>query len=634
MRINSGNGLWQASKMRRTWSAKKIESHKEKNGEIYPPIKDYGYIADCHSSALVSILGSIDWCCMPRIDSGSCFGRLLDWEKGGYCQIVPPSPYEASRRYLDHTLVLETTFRTEQGEARLLDCFTMRKGGRHDPNQQILRVVEGIRGTMEFLLEIVPSFDYGTTKAWIRSYKEDHYIAIGGNDGLLISTDFHCKMIDRHSISGSCTVKQGQRTHLSILYRRPEDLDEGHVEAPSLKELERRLDETMTWWHTWSSRGTMEGPYAECGLRSAVVLKGLSNAPTGAIAAAPTTSLPEAPRGERNWDYRYSWIRDSCFTVRSLAEIGHVREADGFRRFIERTAAGSAEELQIVFGVGGERRLHEYEVEELEGYRKIQPVRVGNAAERQIQLDMYGELLDLVWNWHNRGESPDDDYWEFLVGLIDAAAENWRKPDHGIWEMRCKPRHFVHSKAMCWAALDRGIKLAEDLERKGPVKRWKKARHEVRRAIEAKGYSARRGVFVQAFNWPVMDAALLLLPTVGFVDYDDERMIRTTDAIRADLEEDGLLRRYRTGNDGIKTREGAFLPCSFWLVECLARQGRIDEAHKVFDRTLSTGNDLGLFSEEYDPRNHEMLGNFPQGLTHLSLIAAAVSLAEMEARKI
>ncbi|MGZ3512880.1 MAG: glycoside hydrolase family 15 protein [Thermodesulfobacteriota bacterium] len=405
------------------------------------------------------------------------------------------------------------------------------------------------------------------------------------------------------------------------------------MEAPSIKELDRRLDETVTWWHAWSSRGTMKGPYAECGQRSAIVLKGLSNASTGAIAAAPTTSLPESLRGQRNWDYRYSWIRDSYLTVRSLAEVGHVNEADGFRKFIERTAAGSAEELQIVFGVGGERRLHEYEVEELEGYRKIRPVRVGNAAGKQTQLDMYGELLDLAWNWHNRGESPDDDYWDFLVGLVDAAAENWRKPDHGIWEMRCKPRHFVLSKAMCWAALDRGIKLAEDLERKGPVKSWKKTRREVCRKIEQEGYNAKRGVFIQAFDWPAMDAALLLLPAVGFVDYDDERMIRTTDAIREDLEEDGLLRRYRTGNDGNKNREGTFLACSLWLVECLARQGRIDEAYKVFDRVLSTGNDLGLFSEEYDTRSGEMMGNFPQGLTHLSLIAAAVSLTEMEDRK-
>lgn len=605
----------------------------KRNKTFYPPIRNYGYIADCHSSALVSISGSIDWCCMPRLDSGSCFGRLLDWERGGYCQIVPTSPYTTSRRYLQDTLVLETTFRTPHGEACLLDCFTMRQGGKHNPHQQILRVIEGIKGRIEFIVEIVPCFDYGTTKAWIRSYKRDHYIAIGGNDGLLLSTDFRCNMIDRHSVSGSCTVEQGQRTHLSILYRRPEDLDEGLVEAPPIKELDRRLDETVTWWHSWSSKGTLKGPYAGHGRRSAIVLKGLSNAPTGAIAAAPTTSLPESLRGMRNWDYRYTWIRDSCFTVRSLAEVGHTYEADELRRFIERTAAGSAAELQIVFGVGGERRLHEYEIEELEGYRRVKPVRVGNAAERQVQLDMYGELLDLAWRWHNRGHSPDDDYWEFLVGLINAAAKNWKNPDHGIWEMRCKPRHFVLSKAMCWAALDRGIKLAEDLDRKDSIKNWKKARDEVRRTVETKGYHARRGVFIQAFGWPEMDAALLLLPTIGFVDFDDERMIRTTDAIREDLGKEGLVKRYRTGNDGIKGKEGTFLACSFWLVECLARQRRLDEAHQVFKRALATGNELGLFSEEYDAKNREMLGNFPQGLTHLSIIAATVALAEMEQGK-
>ncbi len=600
------------------------------NKATYPPIGDYGYIGDCHSSALVSRSGSIDWCCMPRIDSGSCFGRLLDWKKGGYCQIVPSSPYETSRQYLDDTLILETIFRTSRGEARLIDCFTMREGGKHSPHYQILRVIEGIRGRIEFILEIVPCFDYGTTKAWIRSYKNDRYIAIGGNDGLLFSTDFHCNMMDRHSVSGSCTVEQGQRTHLSILYRRPEDLDEGLVESPLIEELDRRLEETVTWWRSWSSKTTLKGPYTGQGRRSAIVLKGLSNAPTGAIGAAATTSLPESLRGMRNWDYRYTWIRDSCFTVRSLAEVGHVHEADEFRRFIERTAAGSAEELQIVFGVGGERRLHEYKIEELEGYRKVKPVRVGNGAERQAQLDMYGELLDLAWSWHNRGHSPDDDYWEFLEGLINAAAENWKNPDHSIWEMRCKPRHFVLSKAMCWSTLDRGIKLAEDLDRKGPIKNWKKARDEVRRTVERKGYHAKRGVFIQAFDWPEMDAALLLLPAIGFVEFDDERMIRTTDAIRADLEKDGLVRRYRTGNDGIKGKEGAFLACSFWLAECLARQGRLTEAHLAFKRALSTGNDLGLFSEEYDAENGEMLGNFPQGLTHLSLIAAAVALAQAE----
>jgi len=596
--------------------------------DAYPPISQYGFIADCHSTALVSTSGSIDWCCMARIDSGSCFGRILDWQKGGYCQIIPANPYEISRRYLEDTLVLETTFRTRHGEARLSDCFTMREGGKHSPHQQILRMVEGIEGRVEFRLDIVPCFDYGSTKAWIRSYKENHYIALGGNDGLLISGDFCLEMTHRHSLLGTCAVERGQRAYLSILYRRPEELDEGLIEAPAIEELSRRLDETIAWWRSWSAKSRINGPYAGPASRSAIILKGLSNAPTGAIAAAPTTSLPESPSGSRNWDYRYTWIRDSSFTVRSLAKIGHLNEADAFRRFIERTAAGSVEDLQVLYGVGGECRLHEHEVEDLEGYRRIKPVRIGNAAAGQRQLDVYGELLDLTWSWHSRGQSPDDDYWEFLIELVNAASESWRKPDRGIWEMRCPPRHFVLSKAMCWTALDRGIRLAEDLRRKGPIDIWKKARHDARLAVEAKGYNAKRGVFVQAFNRNEMDASLLLLPAIGFVDYHDERMIRTVDAIRADLEEDGLLRRYPPGNDGMKAKEGGFLSCSFWLAECLAHQGRLHEAHEVFQRALSTGNDLGLFSEEYDTENREMLGNFPQGLTHLSLIAAAVALAE------
>ncbi len=600
----------------------------------YPPISHYGYIGDCHSSALVSISGSIDWCCMPRLDSGSCFGRILDWEKGGYCQISPSGPFETSRRYLEDTLVLELTFRTDSGEARLLDCLTMRQGGARDPHQQILRIIEGVRGRMEFIIAIVPRFDYGTTKSWIRRYKGDHHIAIGGNDGLLISNDFICEMTSRHSLSGSCSIEAGQRAHLSILYRRPEDLDEGLVEVPSVEELDRRMDETVAWWRSWSSRSTIKGTYAIHARRSAIVLKGLSNAVTGAIAAAPTTSLPESPGGLRNWDYRYSWIRDSSFSVRSLAEIGHVSEADGFRRFIERTAAGSADELQILFGVGGERRLHEYEIKGLHGYRGMGPVRVGNAAAGQRQLDIYGELLDLAWNWHGRGHSPDDDYWEFLVELVNASAESWKKPDQGIWELRGRPRHFVLSKAMCWTALDRGIKLAEDLGRGGPVSSWKKARDEVRSAIEESGYKAKRGVFVQAFDRMEMDAGLLLLPATGLLDFDDERMIRTTDAVREDLEEDGLLRRYPPGSDEIRSKEGVFLACSLWLVECLARQHRLDEARKVFNRVLAAGNELGLFSEEYNTGSREMMGNFPQGLTHLSLIAAAVAITDMEARSL
>jgi len=599
----------------------------------YPPISDYAYIADCHSAALVSKTGSIDWCCMPRIDSGSCFGRILDWKNGGYCQISPVSPCEISRAYLKDTLILETTFHHGKGKARLLDFFTMRKGGEHHPHQQILRILEGIEGETEFEIHMDPRFDYGAIRPWITQKEAHSYTLIGGPYGLFVSFDFRLEMKHRHRLMGSCKVAAGERRHLSILYRKPEDLDENLVSPPDIAEQDRRLDETLAWWRTWTSKSDIKTPYAEYARRSAIVLKGLSNAPTGAIAAAATTSLPEAPAGERNWDYRFTWIRDSTFAVQALANLGYAGEADGFRRFVERTAAGRAEDIQILFGVGGERRLTEMNIKELEGYRGAGPVRVGNAAETQVQLDVYGELLELSRRWYERGNVPDDDYWEFLVELVNAAAEKWRHPDQGIWEMRGNPRHFVHSKAMCWVTMDCGVKLAEALDREAPVDRWKSVRREIQEAVEQKGYDPDRGVFIQAFDSPKMDAALLLLPIVGFVDHGDERMIRTTDAVLEDLGEDGLLRRYDPTDDGLPGKEGVFLAASFWLAECLARQGRLEEAHKVFKRALSTGNDLQLFAEEYDPETKEMLGNFPQALTHLSLIAAIVAFKDMENAK-
>jgi len=330
-----------------------------------------------------------------------------------------------------------------------------------------------------------------------------------------------------------------------------------------------------------------------------------------------------------NWDYRYAWIRDSFFSVRSLAEVGFEDAADDFRRFIERSAAGSAESLQLMYGLGGERRLTEEKLDFLEGYRGARPVRVGNAAADQLQLDMYGELLELSWRWHRRGNSPDDDYWRFLFELVDAAAERWSEPDKGIWEMRGPPRHFVHSKVMCWATLDKGLRLAEECLRKAPERRWKQARDEIRRSIERRGYDRDRGVFVQAYDSSDLDAAVLRLPSVDFIAYDDERMVRTTDAVREELDFDGLLRRY-TVDDGNGGEEGAFVACAFWLVECLARQGRDDEARAAYDRAIATANELGLMAEEYDPESHEMLGNFPQALSHLSHLEATLALAATE----
>jgi GH15 family glucan-1,4-alpha-glucosidase len=366
-------------------------------------------------------------------------------------------------------------------------------------------------------------------------------------------------------------------------------------------------------------------------IRSALVLKGLSQLRSGAIAAAATTSLPESPGGRRNWDYRYSWIRDSSFSVRALTDIGCFHEADAFRRFIQRSAAGSAEDLQIMYGVEGERRLTEIELP-LEGYRRARPVRIGNLAARQLQMDAYGELLELTWRWHLLGHSPDDDYWRFLYEVVELAVDRWDEPDRGLWEIRGDPQHFVHSKVMCWVALDRGLKLAEQSMRKVPERKWRTVRASIRAAVESRGYDSKRGTFVQAFGSKNLDAALLLLPTVGFVDFDDPRMAGTVAAIREDLIEDGLVLRYRTAKtaDGVGGREGSFLACTFWLSECLARQGQLDDARVLFDRALATGNDLGLFAEEYDVRSKQMLGNFPQALTHLSHISAAVALTSQQ----
>jgi GH15 family glucan-1,4-alpha-glucosidase len=598
------------------------------DGERYPAIADYALISDSNSAALVSRAGSIDWCCIQRLDAGSCFGRLLDWEKGGFCSISPKGgARSSSRRYLEDTLVLETTFEAEGGEARLIDCFALPADPRY-PNRQVLRVVEGVSGYVELEMEIAPRFDYGAVAPWLRQEGVGVYSIIGGNDGLLISGVTGLSPSDKHTLGATIGVHPGDRVRLSILSVPPERLDYDPPEAPAADEVDRRVDGTVERWREWASDLRFEGPYKSGVLRSALVTKALMNDLTGAVAAAPTTSLPEVPGGEMNWDYRYAWIRDSYFSVRSLAEVGFEDAADDFRRFIERSAAGSADSLQLMYGLGGERRLTEEKLGFLAGYRGAKPVRVGNAAAGQLQLDMYGELLELSWRWHRRGNSPDDDYWRFLLELVDAAAERWSEPDQGIWEMRGAPRHFVHSKVMCWATLDKGLRLADECMRKAPERRWKKVRAVIREAIESEGYDRVRGVFTQTFGSEDLDAALLLLPRVGFIDYSDERMLRTTDAIREDLADDGLLKRYRSED----AQEGVFLACSFWLAECLAHQGRTEEATAVFDRTLATANDLDLYSEEYDTGAREMLGNFPQGLTHLSHISSAVALAEHRRR--
>jgi GH15 family glucan-1,4-alpha-glucosidase len=601
----------------------------------YAPIADYALIGDCHAAALVSLAGSIDWCCMPRLDSASCFGRLLDSGKGGYCEIapVPEGARTVHRAYIEDTLVLETTLRTAGGQARLIDFFTLRDDAEGPVHwRELVRIVEGERGAFDLSLRVAPRFDYGAIDPWMRHHGSGCWSAIGGDEALAIWSDAGLEAPDRHSLGARATVRPGDRLRLSLTSVNPAELESGEPPHPAgADEVGRRLEQTIERWREWAERLDVSGPDAGGATRSAIVLKALTYEPTGAIAAAATTSLPEGRgcAGERNWDYRYSWIRDSALAVRSLARLGYESEAEAFRRFAERSSAGNAKDLQVVYGLGGERRLTEQALDHLEGYRGASPVRIGNAAVTELQLDAYGQLLDQSWQWYERGHEPDDDYWRFLLDLVDAAVERWQEPDRGIWEWPGEPRHFVHSKAFCWVAVDRGLRLAQHCLRKAPERRWRKARDEIRVAIEERGYDADHGIFVQAFEARDLDAALLRLPTLEFIDYEDERMVRTVDAIRSELDLGGLLRRYNS-DDGLEGEEGAFLPCTFWLASVLAGQGRTGEAREAFDRAIAAGNGVGLFSEEYDPETKEMLGNFPQALTHLSHLEAALALAEAE----
>jgi GH15 family glucan-1,4-alpha-glucosidase len=497
---------------------------------------------------------------------------------------------------------------------------------------RLLRVIEGQQGTAEFDVRIMPRFDYGQVTPWIRREGPGVHSAIGGNDALIVLCDQELEEDPTHELIGRVRVGAGDRVRLMLEYASPERVEQQLERLPDPGGLDRELKRTIAWWRDWASSMSLSSRDESAARRSGLVLKALTYAPTGAIAAAATTSLPEVIGGARNWDYRYAWVRDSSFSSRAFAELGAESDADSFRAFVMRSAAGHAEELQIVYGVGGERRLGAQELTGLEGYRGSSPVLLGNSAAGQRQLDAYGELVNLTWRWHRRGHAPTDDDWRFLVSLIEHAAEQWRKPDRGIWEWPGKPEHFVHSKVMCWSALDRGIRLAQECMRRAPTRRWKKARDELRRAIERRGYDRKRGVYVQSFDRKSLDGALLLLPRAEFVAWDDERMMRTVAAVREQLDAgNGLLYRYRR-KDGLDGQEGAFLCCSFWLAECLARSGDLTEARSVFDAAIATANDLGLLSEEVDPSSGELLGNFPQALTHLSHIDAAIALAEVEAQ--
>ncbi len=595
--------------------------------EPYLPIGEYAFLSDCHSTALVSRHGSVDWACFRRFDSATAFCRLLDHDRGGHFSISAVDQATIHRNYLDGTLVLQSVIRTESGSAKLTEAMVMRRGGARDPRHELVRVLTGIEGTVRFDLCLRPRFDYGLTAPLLRQVHDDAYTAVGGAEALVIHTDAQLDVDDDESMfTGELTVAAGEARRFLLTSRAAHEVDDVSSE---LGDADARLDETIDWWQRWTEAGNEPGPQESSCRTSIRVLKGLTCGPTGAVIAAATTSLPEEIGGNRNWDYRYSWVRDSSLVLDALLGTGHAEVARGFRDFLVRSAAGNAADLQIMYGAYGERFLPEVELD-LDGYRGSRPVRVGNAASRQNQLDVYGHLMDAVDTWHDGSSAFDPPLRRFLREAVDLAARRWREADQGIWEMRGDPEHFVHSKVMCWVALDRGIGLAELLDTSDDdIARWRAAAAELRAEVMEHGIDPGRGCFRQHYGTTDVDASLLKLPLVGFIDADHPAMLATVGAIQHDLAvgEGGFIRRYAAHvDDGVADKrndEGVFMLASCWLVEVLSLQGRRSEALALFERVRGCANDLGLYAEEVDVRTGELLGNFPQAFTHLGLLIAA-----------
>ena len=599
---------------------------------IYPPIADYALISDCHSGALVSMDGSIDWCTFHRFEARPVFGRILDWAKAGFFRIAPlDDDYEPTRRYLPGTNVLETTFRTPAGTLVLTDFFVYRvpKPGEDahsaHPDHQLIRIARCDEGEVAVKVKFVPRFDYGLTTPRLETLADDLVIAYGGADALVLQSELPFGHAQLSATEGNRTLEAGEEAFVVLTYQPPHELEPRRL---GRDEVRAKLDMTSSTWAAWADRCAYEGPYREQVVRSALVLKGLTNGPTGAIVAAATTSLPEEIGGERNWDYRFSWLRDSALTLNALFALGYDEEARAYVDWLKRTTAGRASELQIMYGVGGERLLPEVELDWLEGYRGSKPVRIGNGAYSQFQLDVFGELLDTVWVYRRHGGEIDDVFWEFLGRVAGAVIDRWRDPDQGIWEIRGEPRHFTYSKVMAWVALDRVVRIAELDGREGALDEWRANRDELRELIERDGVDPESGAFVQSFgDGGKLDASNLMIPIVGFVEHVDPRARATAERIAAELSADGFVYRYVTdGVDGLSGDEATFAICSFWLVECLARAGETERARELFERLLGFCNDVGLLAEEIDPHSGELIGNFPQAFSHLGLIQAAIAL--------
>jgi GH15 family glucan-1,4-alpha-glucosidase len=585
-------------------------------------IEDYAIIGDGQTAGLVARDGSIDWLCFRRFDAAPCFASLLGTEDNGFFKLAPKGHVASTkRRYRDGTLVLETDFETSEGAVTVVDFMPLR--GRRRPH--LIRLVVGKRGQVAMQMKLVLRFDYGSILPWVRS--RDHELrATGGSEAVRLITPVEVRGEDLTSVA-EFTVGEGERVPFVLSWHF------SYEDPPQPIDPVEALDKTEAKWRAWSSKCERDGAYAEPILRSLITLKALANERTGGIVAAPTTSLPEEVGGVRNWDYRFCWVRDATFTLLALVHAGYTEEAVAWREWLLRAVAGNPAELQIMYGIGGERRLTELELSWLSGYEGSKPVRTGNAACDQFQLDVFGEIIGCLYQCQKHGLPADDAAWDLELSLLQVLERKWHEPDEGIWEVRGGRKHFTHSKMMAWVAFDRAIKTVEGFGMAGPVDRWREARQAIFDEVCTKGLDPARGAFTQCYGSKDLDAALLIMPLVGFLPATDERVRRTIEAIQRELVVDGFVMRYTVQGtvDGVSGGEGAFLPCSLWLSDCLTLLGRVDEAREMFERVLAVRNDVGLLSEEYDPKKRRLLGNFPQALTHVSLILTALNLARASA---
>jgi len=599
---------------------------------VYRPISDYALIGDTHTAALVSSCGSIDWACLPYFDSPAAFLRILDDRQGGYCSVEPCAAKKMTRRYLPGTPILETTFNCAQGTLQLTDFMPLRRrqqlgemGQDVDADRRIIRLMRCVAGSVDVKLEVKPTFDFA--RETCTGTKQDGSIVFTTRNGLL---QLHGPDLDvkEDLVDGTIHLEAGEDAFLAL----------SHVERAAdlavldLDHIQQALHNTQTYWQRWSKTCSYEGEHADVVLRSALTLKLLTFEPTGAIVAAPTTSLPEEIGGERNWDYRYTWVRDSSLTLVALMNIGYFGEAHDFLHFFRRTCPDPSRGFQILYGIRGETQLDEHELPHLDGYRSSRPVHIGNAAATQKQLDVYGELLQCIHLYANHEafehhqEAFLADTWPFIRQTADYVVQHWHEPDSGLWEVRGEERQFVDSNALCFVALDRALELASKAKNDGDLSSWRRNRDQIRNSILQHGYDSQLGSFVQSYGSKVIDASALRLPMFGVLDAKDPRMISTVKQIEKRLMRDGLVYRYCGVDDGVKGKEGTFAMCAFWLIDNYILQGRLQEAQELFRHVISYRNDLGLLAEEIDPVNGEQLGNFPQGFTHISLINTAVRI--------